>query len=103
MKVLVIYEMFPEETIQAIVDMSEEEYNKFSVANNSIINGDNLSDTVMDINNAISNALCDKPEYLEYCDSDLDKEYFGCWSGGREESISDLCGVDKMIRCGIYL
>lgn len=103
MKVLIIYDLIPEETIKAIVEMTEDEYTMFSVANNTIVNSFDISGEQHQINMLISSALCNEPEDLQYEETGLGKEYFGKWSDNRNENIIDLTGVDRLIHAGFYL
>tara|TARA_R110000851_G_C12864204_1_gene544300 strand:- start:371 stop:691 length:321 start_codon:yes stop_codon:yes gene_type:complete len=100
-KVLVVYDTFPEETHKAIVTMTAEEYNIFKLANNTYINGDDMSEEVDNINNTISYAFCKEPSYEEYAETILQKKYFGKWVEFLSEDITDLREVDYMICCGI--
>lgn len=62
-------------------------------------NSDDEEDSL--VSNVISNAFCDNPEYKEYCETDKDNEYFGKWKDNKE--LSDITGVEKLIRSGVVL
>lgn len=103
MKVLVIYEMIPEETIMSIVEMTAEEYEYFKCANGFIINA-NIEDEhplAEEANMVMQNALSDNPEYVKYCETDKQREYFGKWS--HSYNVEDISDVDRLIKTGFYL
>lgn len=106
LKVLVIYEILPEETIKAVIEMTTDEYDYFRDANNYIINATDYDENRSDVVTVISNALCDNPDYLKYADTQEQKDYFGKWVSGREtveKPITDLKDVERLIFCGFYL
>ncbi len=106
MKVLVIYDIIPEETIKTVVEMTWEEYDYFKAANNYIINATEYDENRSDVVNVISNALCDNPDHLKYVDTQKQKDYFGKWASGREtveNPITDLQDVERLIFCGFFL
>lgn len=103
MKVLIIYQIVPEEEKVAIVEMSDSEYEKFSVANGTYVNAGELEDNQYTANMAIGNALCENPDYLKYTETELDKEYFGKWAKDLEENLVDITDVEKLIMCGFHL
>ena len=100
MKVLVIYDLVPEETKRAIVEMTEEEYKYFSQAHGFYVNSDE-EEIKTEIVLVIDNALASNPEHIEYCDTDKQREYFGKWTSDLDNT--DLTGVDKLIHCGFIL
>ena len=103
MKVLVIYEMIPEETVVSIVEMTEEEYKFFKCANGFVLNaiGDDEDPIAYEANMVMKNALSNNPEYIKYCDTDKQREYYGKWKPS--DNIEDISDVDRMIKTGIYL
>lgn len=100
MKVLVIYDVIPEEQRRAIVDMTEEEYELFSKVHNYVVNVDMYNDMKGDIVDAISFATTTnfKEDWLT---TELAKEYAGKWVN--DLNNTDLTGVDKLICCGFLL
>lgn len=103
-KTLVIYELIPEETIKAVVEFTEDEYSYFSKCHGCFVNAGDATEEQMDISNVINNALCTNTDYIEYADSDKEKEYFGKWTSYilKEEDV-DLTGVTRLISTGFYL
>lgn len=102
-KALVIYDMIPEETIKAIVEMTEDEYAYFKFANDVIINSHDNDENGIEACNAIGNALCSNPEFFKHCETDTDEKYFGKWVSSIVEKIEDIESVSKFISCGIYI
>ena len=100
MKVLVIYDIYPEETFMAMVDMTDEEYEYFENAHGVYVNATD-NELAIEVANTIGNAFCDQPEYLKFCQTDKDREYFGKWKN--DLTISDIKDADKLIRSGYYL
>jgi len=100
MKVLVILELVPEETHRAIVDMTEEEYEYFSKAHNVYVNVSDDEEGVEAVL-VVGNAFSTKPEYIEYCDNDKQREYFGKWTSDLD--LTDITEVEKLICCGYIL
>lgn len=99
-KVLMVYDILPEETKRTIVEMTDDEYNYFKKANNVIVNI-NDDDESAAVCRVIENAFCDNQEYSKYCETDKEVEYFGKWKNlGAIEDIED---VSKLITCGFYL
>ena len=105
MKVLVINEIIPEETNIAIVEMTQELYDKlkcchgYTVNNEPVIRED-AEQAVL----AIGYAFSKKPEDIKYCETDLDRELFMTFNdiSGTDEA-RDLLGVEKMIHCSFLL
>ena len=103
-KVLVVYELIPEDTIISVVDMAEEEYEFFSKAHNCYINVGDFDDPQMEeANLVISNALDSEQDHKQYCTSDKQREYFGKWKRLDPKKDTDIAGVEKLIHCGFYL
>lgn len=100
MKVLVIYDLIPEATKRAIVEMTPEEYEYFSQAHN-VVENVNDDETTGAVVNVINNAFSDNPDHLKYAETDKEREYFGKWKS--DESNTDLTGVDRLIVTGFYL
>lgn len=105
MKVLVINEIIPEETNIAIVDMTQELYDKLKcchgyTVNNEPVIREGAERAVL----AIGYAFSKSPENIEYCETDLDKELFMKFKdiAGTDE-VRDLSGVEKMIHCSFLL
>lgn len=102
MRVLIIHDLIPEETILADVEMTEEEYKYFSQAHGFIINvGDD--ETKSDVVNVIGNALDENPDHIKFCVSGKERKYFGKWKRTDIKDIEDITGFDKFIKCGFYL
>lgn len=103
MKVLVVYEMIPEETVMSIVEMTSEEYEFFKCANGFVLNavGDDENPMAYEANMVIQNALSDNPEYVKYCETDKQREYYGKWKAS--DNIEDISDIDRMIRTGAYI
>ena len=99
-KVLVIYDLVPEEQKRAIVDMTDEEFDFFSVAHNEYTNFTNDAE-VISVLNVIGNAFCEDKALLKYCETDVDKKYFGEWVS--DVGNMDISRVDKLICCGFIL
>jgi len=101
MKVLVIFDLIPEETKKAIVDMTQEEYDYFKQGDGCIIGTMGNTDEQEVIVNVINNAFCEDEKCKEYCENDQELKYFGKFE--HQENTSDLRGVDYMIYCGCFL
>jgi len=105
MKVLVINEMIPEETNIAIVDMTQELYDKlkcchgYTVNNEPVIRED-AEKAVL----AIGYAFDTNPDHLAFCETELDRGLFMTFKdiAGTDEA-RDLSGVEKMIHCSFLL
>ena len=95
--VLVISEMIPESVTVVLVPMTKDEFEKFKVANNYCVNGDEYDEDKTNIVNAVNNALCDYPDYLEDCETEMDKQYFGKWVKLKVEG-EDLPNANKILR-----
>ena len=76
MKVLVIYDILPEDTLVSVVEMSESEYIFFKKAHTVIVNVTDWNDEGIFPSNVISNAFSTDPEDIEFCESDKEIEYF---------------------------
>jgi UPF0288 family protein (methanogenesis marker protein 3) len=106
MKVLVINEIIPEETNIAIVDMTQELYDKlkcchgYTVNNKHVIRRYDAEQAVL----AIGHAFSKKKENIKYCETELDRELFMTFKdiAGTDEA-RDLSGVEKMIHCSFLL
>jgi hypothetical protein len=85
MKTLIIYDIYPEETIKAVVDLTQEQFDHYSQANGHYINGTN-DEVAMDISNEISELLISDWEEYKI-----------------EEFSQDLLGAEKMITTGIFV
>ena len=105
MKVLVINEIIPEETNIAIVDMTQELYDKLKCCHGYTVNNEPvIREAAEQAVLAIGYAFSKKPENIEYCETDLDKELFMAFKdiAGTDEA-RDLSGVEKMIHCSFLL
>ena len=105
MKVLVINEIIPEQTYVAIVDMTNELYDKLKcchgyTVNNETVIRDDAEQAVL----AIGNGFCTKAENIKYCETELDRELFMTFKdiAGTDEA-RDISGVEKMIHCSFLL
>jgi hypothetical protein len=101
MKVLVIYDMIPEETRRGVVDMTEEEYDFFSKAHEYYINVNDDGGVEEEAVGVIGNAFSTNPKSFEYCSTDKEREYFGKWKS--DLTLTDISEADKMICCGFVL
>lgn len=97
MKVLVIYDVIPEEQMRALVDMSQQEWDYFSKAHNEYIN-ETLDKEVIDVINVIDSAFSTSPRELS---KGKQAQYFGQWLDDTE--LTDISDVDKLLCCGILL
>jgi len=107
MKVLIIYNLVPEKLYQAIVDMTEEEFEFFSKAHNKYGEQPDLDDAASEAINVIGNAFSTYEGGELYCETDKELDYYGKWVenevGASDGEPVDLKDVDKMIMCGFYL
>lgn len=104
MKTLIIYELVPEQTIMAIVDLTNEEYELFSKAHDHYINFTEMDGDTHSAVDAINCALC-KPANLERDKEDIDQlglEYYGKWHSFITDT-QNLEGVERLIHCGFIL
>lgn len=101
MKVLVIYELIPEETKKAIVEMTENEWDFFKNAQNHVVNINDAGGKGEDATLVINQAFSNNPEHKKYCEGEKQLEYFGKWCNIPE--IEDIQDVDKFLWCGFYL
>ncbi len=100
MKVLVIFELIPEELMMTIADMTDEEYQYFSRAHGKIVNA-NANDEESEIINIISAAMTNDESWIDsYYDPKME-EYFGKW--GNNSDIIDISDAEKLIRVGFAL
>ena len=102
MNVLIVFEVIPEETIIAKVEMSNDEYELFSNAHNYTINASKYDEKKSDAVNLISNALCNEKDNVKYCNTDMERKYFGCFSKNITDG-QDICGCERLIHCGCYM
>jgi hypothetical protein len=100
MKVLVIFDVIPEETQQAVVEMTESEYKFFSKAHGHIMGATDDTVTIAAAT-VISYAFLTDVEDCDSCETDKEREYCGAWKS--EKSTGDISDVDKIIQTGIYL
>lgn len=100
MRVLVIFDLIPEETKQAIVEMSNEEYQFFSKAHNVIVNASDDEEGI-DVANVISWAFSIDQKHKKYCVTDAERKYFGQWTNDLD--VQDIADVSKVIYSGFYL
>jgi hypothetical protein len=101
MKVLIVYDLIPEDTKQTIVEMSTEEYDYFSKVNNYIVNVSEYNAELSDIMDVIDWAFCQNDSYMEELTRDIERKYFGSFTD--IEVIEDISDVDRFIHCGFYL
>lgn len=102
MKVLVIYEVIPEESNLYLVDMTQEEYEFFKQTHEYIVNVDDYDEDITAVNTVISNAICGKPEHFKYAETEDDKKYFGKWADSKLTN-QDGFTCDAIIHTGFYL
>ncbi len=88
MNTLIVFEVIPEETIFAIVPMTEEEFNHYSRVSGLTVNLDELTDEQQDIHDEISNNLTEG------------NRWYPCKVSSKH---TDLSQVDRMINLGFYL
>lgn len=100
MKVLMIFDLIPEEQKRVIVSMTTSEYEYFSIAHNEYINNSD-NELACDVIDVIQNALCEDPDYIRYCDTPKQLEYFGKWKN--DTGNIDLSDVDKLICTGFIM
>ena len=102
-KVLLSWQLLPEEVHHYVITMNDEEYSRFSKCNDSFVN----SEIPLDVEQSIlvlGAAICDTPEYKEYCESEEETNAFGKWADCKlVEGNSDLSGVDVLLVTGQYL
>ena len=105
MKVLVINEIIPEETNIAIADMTQELYDKLKCCHGYTVNNEpEIREDAEKAVLAIGYAFSKKPEHIEYCETDLDRELFMTFNdiAGTDEA-RDMRGVEKMIHCSFLM
>ena len=95
MKVLVIYEIVSEETLKAIVEMTNDEYMYFKKAHNVFVNVSDCKESEK-VSLVISEAFCDNPEYKKYCETEIQKKYFGLWKNDKE--LTDIKSAEKTLK-----
>ena len=100
MKVLVIYEIVSEETLKAIVEMTNDEYLYFKKAHNVFVNVSDCKESEK-VSLVISEAFCDNPEYKKDCETEIQKKYFGLWKNDKE--LTDIKSAEKLIHSGFML
>lgn len=103
MNVLVVFELISEKTSFFIIDMTDEEYELYSKADNYIVNVSEWDDEKVDIVNLFSNAICNNPENIKYCNNEKERSVFGKWSDKRVDSIKTLKGVERGISLAFHL
>lgn len=103
MKVLIIYNCIPDETIVALVDVTKEQWKEIKLAHDYVVNADEFDEQKAKAVNIIGDTLLD-PDKLQYaCDGNED------WAGIfynnilKGSEIPDILGAKKLIHCGIYL
>jgi hypothetical protein len=101
-KTLIVFELIPEETKMALIDLTEDEFNFLSKGHGYIINAGDYDEEATLAVNCISTAFTDKEEYRQYCDTPEDLQWFGKFVD-KLITTQDLTGVSKIISCGFYM
>ena len=101
MKVLVVFDLVTENIYQTVVEMTNDEYQYFSPAHGKIANVDVTDEKESNAISTISNAFATNPQDYKYCETDIDKEYFGKWKNNPK--LTDISDVDRFIFCGFML
>ena len=103
MKVLVIYQMIPDETKTAIVEMSEQDYAYFKKAHNVYVNAtdgdEEAENVVLEIESAFQNTGATVTEDTV---TQIGRKHFNTWVNV-SQPIADIEDFDKLIFCGFYL
>lgn len=102
MKVLVIYDLIPEEQKRAIIEMTNDEYEFFSKAHNQYINScedERITETMLVIDAAFSDK--NNVDETNQVENKKQQEYFGKWVNNLK--ITDISDVDKMICTGLIV
>lgn len=81
--------------------MTDKEYEFFSKANNYVTNVDDYDEDKVHVNTVMNWAFSTNDDYLEYCDTEMERKYFGKWKDDSE--LVDISDVDKLIWTGFYL
>ena len=104
-KVLVIYEIIPEEAKVAVVEMTVGERNFFFQGAGYFENAGDFDEVKSEVGAVISNALCSREESFKYCETDMQKEYFGKWKDYlvKDTTTSLDQPVNYILHCGFYL
>jgi hypothetical protein len=104
MKVLLVWQMVPEEVKWYMVDgPSSDELAVLSTAHGQFINSTRTKPAAAAALDLISAALS-KPEYAEYIEGQA-KSWIGIWLGKEvpEESLPTIGLIDKIFTCGFLL
>lgn len=100
-KTLVVYEVIPEETKMAVVDLSQEQFDFLSHAHGYIVNA-SLDDPQAELAClCIDSAFCDNPDHI-YNEKPEVVDYFNKFKDCKLDT-QDLTGVQKIISCGFYM
>lgn len=101
-KTLVVYEVIPEETKMALVDLSQKQFDFLSHAHGYIVNASDVDDPKAELACfCIDSAFCDNPEYMKDVDPVV-LMYFNKFKDCKLDT-QDLTGVQKIISCGFYM
>jgi len=101
-KVLLSWELMPEAVSFYIIDMTEEEYEMFSKTHGHFIGAETTSEEVENLILILNQSLCSVEDHYQYCESDLEKAYFGKWKDCGLDS-QDLTEVTHFLQTGQYL
>ena len=102
MKVLVIYQMIPDETKTAIVEMSEQDYAYFKKAHNVYVNATDGDKEAENVVLEIESAFQDIHATPVDISTVIGKKHFNTWVN-IPRPAADIEDVDKLIFCGFYL
>lgn len=101
-KTLVVYEVIPEETKMAVVDLSQEQFDFLSHAHGYIVNASDVYDPQAELAcRCVDSAFCDDVELI-WNDEPEVIAYFNKFKDCKLDT-QDLTGVQKIISCGFYL
>lgn len=103
MKVLILYNIIPEEFIQAVVNLTGDQWKQLKLAHNYVINGsaydEEQSAAVLKVNDAFLS-----PDKLDYAENE---DWAGIFYNNKIEQKDgkpyDIKDVSKVIFCGYYL
>jgi len=104
MKTLIIYEQIPERTQIALIDLTDEEYARFSKVHGYGVNIDEYDQEKYEIANAIHCGFCDNPIYSPYCDTDEEHAYFMKFADViPQDGITNISGAERLIHLKFFL
>lgn len=100
-KTLIMFELFPEEVLLAVDDLTQEEYDLLLQAHKYYTNASDFDEKLAGIVDCISSAFCTDPDHVSDA-SDNVKSWFGRFADKRVTD-NDLRGATNIIVCGFLI